>query len=204
MDLGEAERQRADDLMRTLAHHDSLTGLPNRLLLADRIERAMARADRQGDTVAVLFLDLDGFKRVNDTLGHEAGDQVLKQAAFRILSSVRAVDTAARRGGDEFTVVLEKVRSAEDVRVVTARLLEELSQPYAVTGVEAQLSASIGVSLYPADARAANDLFKLADEAMYCAKRSGKNQVAFHAEPACASGATGSKPDARSHPPLAA
>ncbi len=181
MDRGEAERRRADEILMKLAHHDSLTGLPNRLLLDERLGRALARADREGDTVAVLFLDLDGFKRINDTHGHEAGDEVLKEAARRIQSAVRTVDTAARLGGDEFTVVLEKVKNADAVRVVTARLLDQLSRPYAVAGVEAQLSASIGVSLYPADARTSEDLMRLADAAMYRAKHAGKNQVEFHA-----------------------
>ncbi|MDQ3337643.1 MAG: GGDEF domain-containing protein [Myxococcota bacterium] len=181
LDLGESERRRADEMLLKLAHYDSLTGLPNRLLLDERLERALARADREGHTVAMLFLDLDGFKRINDTHGHEAGDQVLKEAARRILSAVRTVDTAARLGGDEFTVLLEKVKNADAVRVVTARLLDQLSRPYAIAGGEAQLSASIGVCLYPVNARASEDLLKLADAAMYRAKRAGKNQVEFYA-----------------------
>ncbi|MEO7097462.1 MAG: GGDEF domain-containing protein [Polyangiales bacterium] len=182
LDVAESERRRADDMMRRLAHHDALTGLPNRLMLDDRLRQALARADRENDTAAMLFMDLDGFKRVNDTLGHEAGDQVLKEAARRILSSVRTVDTAARLGGDEFTVVLEKIKCAADVHVVTGRLLDQLSRPYIIDGVEVQLSVSVGVSRFPADARTSEDLMKLADAAMYRAKRAGKNRVVFHSE----------------------
>ena len=181
MDLEASERGRADAMLRELAHHDSLTGLPNRLLLRDRLGRALARAEREGHAVATLFLDLDGFKRVNDTLGHDAGDEVLKEAARRILAAVRSVDTAARLGGDEFTVVLEKVQGAEAVGAVTDRLLAELSRPYAVAGAEVRLSVSVGVSLFPDDARGSEELMRLADAAMYRAKRAGKNQVVFHA-----------------------
>ncbi len=188
LDRAEAERQRADEIMHRLAHYDGLTGLPNRLLLDDRLRQALARADREGAVAAMLFMDLDGFKRVNDTLGHEAGDRILKEAASRILSAVRTVDTAARLGGDEFTVVLEKLATTEDVRVVTGRLLNQLSQPYSIDGVEVQLSASVGVSLFPADARTSDNLMKLADAAMYRAKRAGKNQVVFHAEAAADAG----------------
>ncbi|MEJ7597358.1 MAG: GGDEF domain-containing protein [Kofleriaceae bacterium] len=198
IDLGESERQRADKILVELANYDSLTGLPNRRLLADRLEQALARAQRDGDTVALLFLDLDGFKRVNDTLGHAAGDQVLAEAARRILSAVRVVDTAARLGGDEFVVVLEKVKNAAAVRVVAARLLGELCQPYA--GIESALSASVGVGLFPADARTPEDLLKVADAAMYRAKRSGKNQVAFHAATAPTDAVTASEPAVQRDP----
>ncbi len=179
IDFGEAERQRADGILLKQAHYDSLTGLPNRALLGDRLRHALARADREGHGVAVLFLDLDGFKHVNDTVGHEAGDEVLKEAAIRVLSAVRAVDTAARLGGDEFVVVLEKITSAADVRAVASRLIEQLGRSYG--GVEARLSVSIGGSLFPRDTREADELVKLADAAMYRAKRAGKNQVSFHA-----------------------
>ncbi|MDQ3369814.1 MAG: GGDEF domain-containing protein [Myxococcota bacterium] len=179
MDLGEAERQRADAILLQQAHYDSLTGLPNRALLGDRLRHALARADREGHGVAVLFLDLDGFKRVNDTVGHEAGDAVLKEAALRMLSAVRAVDTAARLGGDEFIVVLEKITSAAEVRMVASRLIDQLGRPYA--GIEARLSVSVGGSLFPQDTREAEGLVKLADAAMYRAKRAGKNQLSLHA-----------------------
>ncbi len=182
LDAAEAERRRADAMMHRLAHYDSLTDLPNRLLLDDRLGQALARADREGDLVAMLYLDLDGFKRVNDTLGHAAGDQVLKEAARRILATVRTVDTAARLGGDEFCVVLENVKSTVDVRAVTDRLVDQLGRPYSVDGAEARISVSVGVGLFPVDARTPANLMKIADAAMYRAKVAGKNRVVFHAE----------------------
>ena len=184
LDVAESVRQRAEEMMRRLAHYDSLTGLPNRLMLDDRLRQALSRADREGDMAAMLFMDLDGFKHVNDTFGHEAGDKVLQEAARRILSAVRTVDTAARLGGDEFTVVLEKVRSVADVHAVTERLMDELGRPYCLDGVEAQLSVSVGISMFPVDARTSENLMKLADAAMYRAKRAGKNRAMFHAETA--------------------
>ncbi|MBA3455989.1 MAG: GGDEF domain-containing protein [Deltaproteobacteria bacterium] len=180
VDAGEAERRRADEIILKLAHFDTLTGLPNRYLLGDRIRQALARADRAGDGVAMLFLDLDGFKRVNDTLGHEAGDLVLREAARRIQGALRTVDTAARLGGDEFTVVLERIRAAADVTKVAKRLLGELSKPYLVNGIQTHLSSSIGVSMFPEHGREPDELLSLADRAMYRAKHAGKNQVAFH------------------------
>ncbi len=183
VDLGEAERARADALLLKLAHYDALTGLPNRLLLQDRLRGALARAERSGDTVATLFLDLDGFKRVNDTHGHDAGDELLREAARRISGAVRSVDTTARLGGDEFVVVLEQIRDVADVRMVAHRVLDQLDRPFLIAGVELQLSGSVGVSQYPHDARAPEALLSNADAAMYRAKRAGKNQVAFHAGP---------------------
>lgn len=184
VDLGEAERLRADALLLKLAHYDALTGLPNRLLLHDRIRGALARADRSGDSVATLFIDLDGFKRVNDELGHEAGDELLVEAARRVESAVRSVDTAARLGGDEFVVVLEQIKAAADVQVVAQRVLDQLGRPFLIAGVERQLSGSVGVSQFPLDAHTPETLLSLADAAMYRAKRAGKNQVAFHSGPA--------------------
>ncbi len=181
VDRGEAERRRADEITLRLAHFDSLTGLPNRLMFEDRLRQALARARRAGGTVALLFLDLDGFKKVNDILGHAAGDQVLKQVAQRMETALRSVDTAARLGGDEFTIVLEQIKNVNDIEVVAQRLLLLLSQPYLVAGTEARLSASVGVSIFPTDGQALGELLSQADAAMYRAKRAGKNQVAFHA-----------------------
>ncbi len=180
VDRGEAERRRADEITLRLAHYDSLTGLPNRLMFEDRLRQALARAQRAGSTVALLFLDLDGFKKVNDVLGHDAGDQVLKQAAHRMETALRSVDTAARLGGDEFTIVLEQIKNVNDIEVVAQRLLLLLSQPYLVAGTEAWVSASVGVSTFPIDGLAPAELLAQADAAMYRAKGAGKNQVAFH------------------------
>ena len=180
VDRGEVERRRSDEIIQRLAHFDQLTSLPNRVLFEDRLRRAVARAHREGGAVALLFLDLDGFKQVNDRLGHDAGDQVLRDAARRIETALRTVDTAARLGGDEFTVILEHIASTEDIQTVAQRLLLLLSRSYAVAGSEAHLSASVGVSVYPGDSRVPSELLSFADAAMYRAKRAGKNQVAFH------------------------
>lgn len=180
VDRSDQERRRAEEITLRLAQFDGLTGLPNRLLFEDRLRQALARAQRNRGQAAILFLDLDGFKEVNDGFGHEAGDQVLKEAARRIEAAVRTVDTAARRGGDEFTVVLEQVRGEAEVLMVARRLVQELSKTYVVGGKEARLSASIGVSLFPRDGQAAGELLSLADAAMYRAKRAGEKQVAFH------------------------
>jgi diguanylate cyclase (GGDEF)-like protein len=180
VDVGEAERRRAEEITLRMAHFDNLTGLPNRTLLDDRLRQALARARRSKGMVALLFLDLDGFKLINDALGHDAGDQALKEAAERIRSALRMSDTAARLGGDEFIVVLEQITSEDDVRAVGRRLLSLLSQPYSIAGVQAKLSASVGVSLYPTHSQHPAELMHLADTAMYSAKRAGKNQIAFH------------------------
>lgn len=181
VDRSDFERRRAEEIALRLAHFDKLTGLPNRALFDDRLRQALARARRSKGTVALLFLDLDGFKQVNDRFGHEGGDQVLKEAARRIATALRSVDTAARLGGDEFTVVLEAVKTVEDVEMVARRLLLMLSSPYPIADTQAWLSASVGVGLYPGDSELPSELLSLADAAMYRAKRAGKNQVAFHA-----------------------
>lgn len=178
VDRGEAERRRAEEIMRRLAHFDKLTGLPNRSLLEDRAQQSLMRAERSNARVALMFLDLDGFKQVNDRLGHEVGDRVLREAARRIQAAVRAVDTAARLGGDEFVVVLEQVRSESEIRIVADRVVRSLSEPY--DGVSSALSVSVGVSVYPEDARTLAELLASADAAMYRAKADGKARVAFH------------------------
>ena len=180
VDLGDLERRRSAEMIQRLAHFDHLTNLPNRMLFEDRLRRAVARAHRAGATVALLFLDLDGFKQVNDRLGHDAGDQVLREAARRIQTALRTVDTAARLGGDEFTVILEQITNAEGIQTVAQRLLRLLSASYAIAGSEAHLSASVGVSVYPSDSLMPSELVSFADAAMYRAKRAGKNQVVFH------------------------
>lgn len=177
VDREEAERKRAEELILQMAHFDSLTALPNRLLFEDRLRRAVARARRAKGQVAVLFLDLDGFKRINDTQGHQAGDQVLREAARRIEAGIRAVDTAARLGGDEFTVVLEQITTPSDIHVVAQRLRLSLAQPYSIDGIDSQLSVSVGASVHPRDGETVAELLLAADAAMYRAKRAGKNQV---------------------------
>lgn len=159
------------------AYHDSLTGLPNRLLLNARIEHAMRQSYRHASIVAILFIDLDRFKYINDTYGHHIGDKLLCEVANRLKDSLRQTDTLARLGGDEFVVVLDRVTHQSNVITAVEHLLANLSEePYTIDGVDHQISASIGVSIYPNDATNSAKLLELADIAMYRAKRSGRNQ----------------------------
>jgi len=163
-----------------IAFHDALTRLPNRLLLADRMQQAIALDERLHRTMAVCYLDLDGFKAVNDQYGHEAGDRLLVEVARRLLRCVRQSDTVARLGGDEFVVLLTPVDGAEECRVVLDRIIEAVRQPVELPGqATAQVSASIGVALYPANGHQATALLAQADDALYEAKRAGKNRVYF-------------------------
>ena len=163
-----------------LAHHDTLTGLPNRLLLQDRLEHAIHRAHRQGHHLAVLFLDLDRFKNINDTLGHAAGDQLLRIFASRLSKQVREGDTVARLGGDEFMVLLEDYRASDDPRVVAQKLLNSLHEPFDILGHKLFVTASIGISLYPDDGMTVDELVRNSDAAMYRAKQQGKNRYHFY------------------------
>ena len=175
-----SERKAMEAQLENLAHYDSLTGLPNRMLLHDRLEQAIATAERQRQHFALLFIDLDGFKPVNDTYGHGVGDEVLKLVGKRLNMVIRGMDTAARLGGDEFVVILTDIRNRENTERVAEKIIGELSEPYQVAGKTLSISASIGASLYPSDQQAAPDLLRTADEAMYQAKRDGKRRVKFY------------------------
>lgn len=175
-----SERKEMEAQLENLAHYDSLTGLPNRMLLHDRLEQAIATADRQRQHFALLFIDLDGFKPVNDAHGHAVGDEVLKMVGQRLSMVIRGMDTAARLGGDEFVVILTDIRNRENTERVAEKIIGELSLPYEVAGAALSVSASIGASLYPGDQQAAMDLLRTADEAMYQAKRDGKRRVKFY------------------------
>lgn len=160
------------------AFHDALTDLPNRLLLGDRLRQLLAMSARLQAMLAVCFIDLDGFKAINDTHGHDAGDVLLKEVAQRLLACVRGSDTVARLGGDEFIVVLSPLQTKDECRPVLARIRAALSEPVELGGgIRGQVSASIGVAFFPDDGRAADILTAHADEAMYRAKRSGRNQI---------------------------
>jgi diguanylate cyclase (GGDEF)-like protein/PAS domain S-box-containing protein len=163
------------------AHYDALTNLPNRSLFFDRFSRALTFAHRYGRQLAVLFVDLDFFKEVNDTLGHDAGDLVLKQAALGIASCLRESDTVARVGGDEFLVLLPEVSGAEEACIVADKILTALSLPIDVAGFRVSISSSIGVAIFPFHGSDEDDLVKAADEAMYQAKRAGKNRYRLNA-----------------------
>lgn len=162
-----------------LAHHDTLTTLPNRTLFYDRLNQAITRARRDKESIAVLFLDLDGFKLINDTLGHSAGDALLQEAAKRIVACVRDSDTAARMGGDEFTVILCNVRTPSSIDRVAKMIIEAIARPFMLNGKECSVSVSIGIALYPDNGETAEQLVKISDAAMYLAKHSGKNCYRF-------------------------
>jgi diguanylate cyclase (GGDEF)-like protein/PAS domain S-box-containing protein len=180
--LEEKVRQRTAQLAYQ-AQHDYLTGLPNRVLFEERLERAVASAHRYGRKLAVLFLDLDGFKLVNDTWGHDAGDLVLKQVAGRLPAGLRNSDTLARFGGDEFVVLATEINQPADAGEVAAALLDSLAGPYQVMGQEVPLRASIGISVFPHDALEASRLLRQADTAMYAAKEAGGNGFLFYVAP---------------------
>jgi diguanylate cyclase (GGDEF)-like protein/PAS domain S-box-containing protein len=161
------------------AEHDLLTGLPNRLLLNDRVGQAIAMAQRHRGKVALLFLDMDGFKHINDSLGHSAGDKLLQSIANRLTDCVRAPDTVSRQGGDEFIVLLQEVKAPEDVAIAVKRLLKSLAETYSTGQRNLHITASIGVSLYPDDGLDAETLIKNADTAMYQAKENGRQCYQF-------------------------
>jgi diguanylate cyclase (GGDEF)-like protein/PAS domain S-box-containing protein len=165
--------------MTHLAEHDSLTGLPNRLLFCDRVSQAISLARRHGGQAAVLFLDLDGFKHINDSLGHAAGDEFLKSMAKRLLNCVRSPDTVSRQGGDEFVVLLQDVRKPEDAATTARRVLQAVSEIHLADHSELHVTASIGISIFPNDGLDAETLIKNADSAMYQAKKNGRQSYQF-------------------------
>lgn len=166
------------------ALHDSLTGLPNRRLLADRIEIAIQYARRHHQMVAVMFMDLDGFKQVNDQHGHACGDSLLKEIADRLRSITRQEDTVARIGGDEFIMVLSEISHASDVVGPAAKILHALGTSVDINGIPVKVTGSIGIAFYPTNADNPEALIALADEALYCAKHAGKNRYQFSGHPA--------------------
>jgi diguanylate cyclase (GGDEF)-like protein/PAS domain S-box-containing protein len=177
-------RRQAEDKVRLQAWHDALTGLPNRILLLDRLEQALKQATREGRRLALLFLDLDRFKLVNDSLGHGAGDDVLKQASQRLQALLRKGDTVARLGGDEFCVLLNDAAIEQDALLVGQKIVAALHEPFMAAGQQVHIGTSVGISFYPDHASDSERLLKLADMAMYRAKRDGRNQVAVYVETA--------------------
>jgi len=162
-----------------MALHDALTGLPNRVLLLDRLRQTLARVRRHQDFAAVLFIDLDGFKPINDTYGHDCGDEVLRVIAGRLQEVVREGDTAARIGGDEFVMVLGELKNGLHAGLTGTRVIKSITQPIAWQGRAVRVSASLGISVAPTDGLDPETLLKKADEAMYVAKKSGKNGYSF-------------------------
>ena len=173
------DRKIAEQRIAHMAHHDALTGLPNRVLLRDRIQQAIAQAHRNGKELAVLFLDLDRFKTINDSLGHQLGDRLLQSVASRLLVCVREGDTVARVGGDEFVIVIPGISSSADASHVASKILEVLASPFHLSGNDLHVGASLGISLYPADGGDAETLMRNADTAMYHAKDSGRGNFQF-------------------------
>lgn len=171
------ERKRSDLRLRRLAHYDPLTGLANRSSFADAATQAVARADRQKQMLAVMMIDLDGFKQINDTLGHEAGDQILQEVGVRMRCVFREYDVVARFGGDEFAVMVTDVESVESLSAMVQRLLASLAQP--IGSRDSQVTASVGIALFPTAGRSPARLLRSADMAMYKAKRSGRNCSVF-------------------------
>lgn len=168
-----------EELLWKQANLDPLTGLPNRRMFQDQLAREMKKSQRAGVPLGLLFLDMDRFKDVNDTLGHETGDELLKEAAARLTCCVRATDTVARLGGDEFTVILSEVENPETLDRICRDILERLSQPFHLRNEVAYVSASIGITLYPSDATEIDQLIKNADQAMYAAKAQGRNRASY-------------------------
>jgi len=174
-----SDRKKEEEYIRRLAHFDSLTGLPNRVLFNDRLQRALVRAKRYRQSLAVLYVDLDHFKEVNDTYGHAAGDEALKVASARMLSTLRQNDTVSRRGGDEFVVIVELNEHPEGIGNVCNKLINEIRQPFQLGSDQLELGASIGVAIFPVDATEPEALLIAADAALYEAKTAGRGVFRF-------------------------
>jgi diguanylate cyclase (GGDEF)-like protein/PAS domain S-box-containing protein len=173
-------RKKAEEQIRRMAHFDALTNLPNRVLLMDRLERAIAMSARNQTHTGVLFIDLDHFKSINDTLGHHVGDMLLQEVADRLREDVREVDTVSRLGGDEFVIIVPELRQLDDARQIARKLLQSLSAPYVVSGQKMEVTPSIGVSVFPDHATEPSALIRLADQAMYQAKQEGRRTIRFY------------------------
>lgn len=180
--LTHAELQQKQQHLDRLAHYDSLTGLPNRMLFRDRLEQSLLKVRRRHEQLAVLFIDLDEFKQINDSLGHAVGDLVLQQVGRRFLSVVREEDSVARLGGDEFTVILESIQSVESVSQIAQKLIHVTQEPLHIDERELYVTTSIGISLYPGDGQDAETLLRNADTAMFKAKEQGRNAFHFYTE----------------------
>jgi diguanylate cyclase (GGDEF)-like protein len=177
------QRQRAQSQLQHGALHDELTNLAKRTLLSQRISNALARSRRTGNTFAVMYIDLDRFKRINDTYGHDVGDVVLVTVSQRLKSAVREYDTVARLGGDEFAILVDSLEAAGEVETVAQRVLASLAPPIQVNEHELDVTASMGISVFPDGGSAAEELLRNADRAMYSAKRAGRNTYSLTPRP---------------------
>ena len=174
-----SERKSSENQLLQLAHYDQITNLPNRVLFLDRFHQVLTNAHRHNQPVTLMYLDLDRFKEVNDTLGHDMGDILLKEVAERLMKCVRADDIVARMGGDEFTVILNNVNHQINTERITQSILDKLTEPFNLGGEVVYISASIGISVYPANGTEVDALLKNADQAMYFAKQSGRNRYHY-------------------------
>jgi len=176
----EEELRQKEELIKHMAYHDTLTGLPNRLLLYDRLTKALEYSQRYSKMLSICFLDLDGFKTINDIFGHDTGDLLLKQVSERLKMSVRKSDTIARLGGDEFIIMLQDISDPEDAEITAGKIVNELAKSFVTGGQELSITVSVGVSLYPSDGTDIETLMKKADTAMYNAKKAGKNNFRLY------------------------
>jgi diguanylate cyclase (GGDEF)-like protein/PAS domain S-box-containing protein len=176
------DRKLAESKITFLAHHDYLTGLPNRALFLERLEQAISLAKRNYHKVAILYLDLDGFKKVNDAFGHDVGDLLLQDVAKRLTGIIRSSDTVARLGGDEFAIILINIGDQKYASMVANKIIDGLSEPFDLKGQRCQVGGSIGIAIFPDDAEEYAALLKHADQAMYLSKHRGKNTYTFYSE----------------------
>lgn len=170
------ERTKLQEEASYLAHHDALTGLPNRLLLTDRLNQGILRAERHDTSISIMFIDLDGFKTVNDTLGHNQGDELLEQISKRLLASIRKSDSVYRLGGDEFILYIKDYKEEKNLDIIATKIIDVFKEPFILEGQEHFITGSIGISQYPKDGKDIKTLIKNADTAMYQAKKLGKNR----------------------------
>ncbi|WP_330925895.1 diguanylate cyclase domain-containing protein [Candidatus Sororendozoicomonas aggregata] len=175
-------RKELEDKLMKMAKYDSLTGLANRVLFKEFLHASMARSERREKHTAVMFLDLDHFKAINDTLGHDAGDELLIEVAKRLQTCIREGDMVARLGGDEFSVILDDVKQPEDARIVAEKILKAMLRPHVLAGEERNVGTSIGIAAYPDDGDSGDAVIKAADEAMYFVKKEGRNGYKFYAD----------------------
>jgi diguanylate cyclase (GGDEF)-like protein len=174
--------KQSEDRLDYLAHHDSLTNLPNRLLFNKCLRESISRAKKSNGTLAVLFVDLDRFKNINDSLGHQHGDELLKQVSKLLTHSIRREDTLARISGDEFIILLEDVPTVSDATIVVEKIMDAFDKPHSVLGTEVRMTCSIGISLFPSDGSDVTELMRNADAAMYRSKEEGRNTYHFYSE----------------------
>lgn len=174
------ELKRLQDKLGQMAHSDELTGLPNRALFFDRLEQFMIQARRKHGRFALLFADLDGFKSINDSFGHQVGDKLLQAVAHRLTLCVREADTVARMGGDEFVIILNEINHWQEPSIVARKLMEAITTPFNIEGNPCNIGISVGISIYPDDAQDPQKLLSLADAAMYEVKRAGKNDFRYY------------------------